>query len=462
MLHVGWASRDVTPQRPVLLRGLFHSRVSTHVNDPITVTALALERKKGDGPPEQAIMISCDLAAVEAHVQRRVREAVRKRLADFDPTRLFMNATHTHTGPTLTEGIFPTPEGDVMTPTEYADWFVEQAAETAAAAWQNRKPGGVSRAFGHAVVGHNRRAVYADGTARMYGKTDREDFECIEGYEDHSVDVLFLWDQQGRLTGVVVNLACPSQVTEGECYLSADFWHEAREELRRRLGSELHVLPQCAAAGDQSPHFLLYRDEEAYMRERRGVSERQEIGTRIADAVERCLETAKDDICTNLPFAHVVRRLELPARTLTEDDYAAAKQQYDELRSVNAEAEPERSRTFSQLRRARNVMRRYEAQETSPYYEMELHVLRLGDVAVATNPFELFLDYGLRIKARSKAPQTFIVQLTGGSGGYLPTRRAVSAKGYGACPADNRVGPEGGQELVERTLAAIQELWAES
>ena len=72
---------------------------------------------------------------------------------------------------------------------------------------------------------------------------------------------------------------------------------------------------------------------------------------------------------------------------------------------------------------------------------------------------ELFLDYGLRIKARSTALQTFVVQLAAGSGSYLPTRRALAAKHYGAGAADNLVGPEGGQVLVERTVEAIARLW---
>jgi len=45
---------------------------------------------------------------------------------------------------------------------------------------------------------------------------------------------------------------------------------------------------------------------------------------------------------------------------------------------------------------------------------------------LATNPFELFLDYGMRIKARSKALQTFVVQLACDSSGYLPTQSIAS------------------------------------
>ncbi|MDD5678470.1 MAG: hypothetical protein PHW60_10835 [Kiritimatiellae bacterium] len=90
-----------------------------------------------------------------------------------------------------------------------------------------------------------------------------------------------------------------------------------------------------------------------------------------------------------------------------------------------------------------------------------MHVLRMGEVAFATNRFELFLDYGIRIKARSPAVQTFLVQLAG-EGSYLPTEKAVAGKGYGSGVYDNEVGPEGGQVLVEETIKAIKELWPES
>lgn len=69
----------------------------------------------------------------------------------------------------------------------------------------------------------------------------------------------------------------------------------------------------------------------------------------------------------------------------------------------------------------------------------------------ATNTSALFLDYSLRINAL----RNFLAQ------GYLPTAKAVAGGSYGAEIASNRVGPEGGQVLVESTLDAIAELWPE-
>ena len=90
---------------------------------------------------------------------------------------------------------------------------------------------------------------------------------------------------------------------------------------------------------------------------------------------------------------------------------------------------------------------------------MELHVLRLGDVAIATNPFELYLDYGVQIKARSRAVQTFLIQLACATAQYLPTERAVRGGHYSAEAVDNTCGPEGGKMLVNRTVEAINALW---
>ena len=75
---------------------------------------------------------------------------------------------------------------------------------------------------------------------------------------------------------------------------------------------------------------------------------------------------------------------------------------------------------------------------------------------MATNPFELYLDYGMRMKARSPAIQTFLIQLSNGSYGYLPPYRSTVGGSYGAEPASTLIGPEGGQELVENTLELIK------
>ena len=93
---------------------------------------------------------------------------------------------------------------------------------------------------------------------------------------------------------------------------------------------------------------------------------------------------------------------------------------------------------------------------------MEYHVIRLGDICVTTNPFELFLDYGNRIKARSYAQQTFIAQLCCGSMGYLPTEKAEKAGHYSAYISSGQVGHEGGDLLVRDTLDRIQKMFEEA
>ena len=83
---------------------------------------------------------------------------------------------------------------------------------------------------------------------------------------------------------------------------------------------------------------------------------------------------------------------------------------------------------------------------------------RVGEIAFASNPFELYQDFMHRIQARSPFMQTFITQLAGGAGQYLPTKRGEFNKGYSASISCNRIGSEGGQELVDYTLDILKQL----
>ena len=103
---------------------------------------------------------------------------------------------------------------------------------------------------------------------------------------------------------------------------------------------------------------------------------------------------------------------------------------------------------------------RWKLQNQSDRFEFPIFVFRLGAAVFATNPFELYVDYSYRMKARCKARQAFIVQLSSNSkGGYLPTRAAVAGGGYGSKPVSTMVGPDGGDELVEKTIKAMDELF---
>ena len=80
---------------------------------------------------------------------------------------------------------------------------------------------------------------------------------------------------------------------------------------------------------------------------------------------------------------------------------------------------------------------------------------------MATNPFELFLDYGNQIKARSAAEQTFLVQLANGAEGYLPTAKAEVHGHYSAFISSGKIGHNGGEQLVRQTLQNIRQMFAE-
>jgi hypothetical protein len=244
-----------------------------------------------------------------------------------------------------------------------------------------------------------------------------------------------------------VNVACTAQEVESNLAVSADYWGEVRKRLRARHGDRLVVLGWIGAAGDQSPHLMYRKTAENRMLQLRGLTRLEEIARRVDEAWQEAYEVASKEKHAGVVLAHQVRSIELPPRMVTAEECAKAKAS---LRSAKSALVGWHQR----------VIDRYQQQQAGHVepYTMELHALRVGDVAIATNDFELFTDYGIQIKARSAALQTFVIQLAG-AGTYLPTERAVRGGGYSAIVQSNRVGPPGGQVLVERTVELINGMW---
>jgi hypothetical protein len=220
-----------------------------------------------------------------------------------------------------------------------------------------------------------------------------------------------------------------------------------------------------------------------------GRNRRQQIAVRIADAVASILPIMEKHIDWTPVLAHRMEQVQLSRRRLSEEDIKTPRATHHrpEVESVEdaferllgeyrqllheIDEQPERkekrgwfgpvSGVYWRLMRASRVLDRYELQQAHPRLPVEVHVIRLGDLVIATNPFELYLDFGMQIQSRSKAVQTLVVQLAGDGAGYLPTERSVVGGAYGAIPESTLIGPEGGRELVEQTLKLIESLWDE-
>jgi hypothetical protein len=469
-IFAGWATADITPDRRVNLQGQFYERISVGIHDRIYATALAIQSKEENGAPgDQAVMISCDLVSVNKVILDKLRNKLNGRIADLDTSKILMFAIHTHTAPyvrdeplesfnwTAWKGL---DNKEYMHPSEYIEFLTDRLAEAVTEAWNNRRPSKVGIGLGHAVLGHCRRVVF-DDRALMYASPGTANFIGLEGPSDHGVELMYFWDMNDKLTGVIINAACPAQVVEGENVISADYFGAARRKIKEYFTDDVHVLPQIAPAGDQSPRDLIRRGKsENIMRSFEGM---EELGQRIADACIRGYEGARKaaETAGKLVFSHVAEDIYLPIRKVTMGEVEQAQREYDDLMSKYGSEEKVSGGDFIRLFNCRAVLIRKEVQEKAPFYKMELHALRLGDAAFVTNPFELYIEYGLRIKARSKAKQTFAIQLSCGSGGYLPTRKAISGGSYGAGVSNGIVCPEGGDLLVEHSVAAINKFWGD-
>ncbi len=498
-MKIGWAEEKLVFDKPISLIGQFVERISQYEEKPLTVTAFAVEA--GD---EQMVLCSADLVGISCAMLDEVRRLLGNNGMGLDPMKVVVCATHTHTGPGYTgkdatkirgagfyslrkllESQLPpdkkcVPSANVEANKEIMDedsLFREISTKITKAvldAWKGRAPGGFSNAFGRAVVGLCRRVCYSDGSAQMWGDTNRAVFTHLEGGNDSGIELMYVFDETKKLTGIVANLACPAQCVQHRMFISPDFWGEVKMLLRKHFGQDIFLLPLCSAAGDQCPVDLVRwvepeRDVNDPNLKRNNPPKRKadpsmfdlagmcKTGRRIANEIIDVYNDGLDEMQTEVPFIHHVHLMQLPLRRATLAEGIAAKKAVTEY--LNNKPGDVDYNDVAALQVHLGILKRIELQDKIDIVETEIHIMRLGSIAIATSPFEPFLDFGNQIKARSNAEQTFLVQLACGAEDYLPTEKAEKGGHYSAFLSSGFVGHEGGEQLVRETLKNINSLF---
>ncbi len=490
---IGWSEESIVPDRPVYLSGQLYERISECVETNISITALAIESGS-----EKVILVSADIESPNEKLVNLARQKYKEKGGTLQPEKIIIGAIHTHTSihyasyfdgakevlnEFLPEGKKYTPivenNKDVVSGEEALEFIAEKIAVCAINAWHNRKKGMYANAFGRAVVGHCRRVVYDDGSAKMWGDSNHANFKELEGGNDSGIELIYFFDADKKLTGIMANIACPAQVLEHHSFISADYWGEVKKKLRMKFGDDLFLIPFISAAGDQCPRDMIrWVDPEKPVKDphinRENTVVRKAdpsmfdlkgcrlVGKRIANEIINVFEElSPDEIRRESVFVHKVLNIDLPLRKATIEEYEHAVREIEYYVNKNKDKDVFNFKDNAAMFVYAGTILRYKLQQKQEVFPVEVHIIRLGDIAIATNPFELFLDYGNRMKARSLAQQTFIFQLTCGSAGYLPTEKAENGSHYSAYIASGNVGHIGGDLLVRKTVKEINSLFEE-
>ena len=511
-LKIGWAKRSIAAPGNVPISGQYHIRIASGEYSPVLASALAMSNSK-----DSVIFVALDVVSVSPGVYRSIIDILKKEAPEIPVSKIIISATHSHTGPSTNVYSIKFPNKvDVVESKEYLGFISRNVADAIKEAWNKRTDGSIAYGYGYATVGFSRRSLYLDDTGKrlghrpgiatnghciMYGKTYDDMFAGYEAGADASVNLLYTFDAKGKLSGAVVNVPCPAQNMEKGWMYYAGFWAHVRKKLEAEYG-EIGLIGQSAAAGDISPRPLHYNEAEfrryqlkypdlieAYKKnpmrrpDRKVTTEAalkneileimraEDAANRIMNAFKEVLQWASKDKLAAPEFEHQVKTVKLERHILPE---AILKQEQEFNKEVMAQSfitEGDKWRMLidnSILNARRNkisgVIRRFEQQKEDRFLETDIHVVRLGDIAFATNRFELYMDYMHRIQGRSPFVQTFIVQLVTdakGVGTYLATERSEKNKGYGATPYSCQVSPKGGQQLVEHTVKMLKAIKTE-
>ncbi|MCX5641634.1 MAG: neutral/alkaline non-lysosomal ceramidase N-terminal domain-containing protein [Candidatus Omnitrophica bacterium] len=451
---IGLAEVDITPPVGSSLLGYFEDRKSTGVHDKLFVQAFLFQAGE-----EQAALITCDLIALLPETINESKELINREFS-IPPGNIFIHSTHTHTGP-ATAGAF-----GVVQDIKYAQSLPGLIAGSVRQAVSNLAPGRIG--FGSGVendISFNRRYLMKDGTVRtnpgagdawekIIGKGNPDIIKST-GPIDPEVAVMRIEDESDNLRAVLVNFACHPDTIGGNL-ISADYPGVIRRLVRKIKGENVLVGFFNGACGNINHlDFWTGKAKTGYF------AHTEWLGTILAAEAIKVSEKINCEPFRMVKAGSVKLEIKVRQPEKTELGFARRVIEGDPAKLSEADKVELRLRgnvfgdEIAWLKEMLLVVDEGKKKE-----EVPVGAARINDAGFAFLPGEVFVEYGLRIKAESKLKHMFVIELTNNSLGYIPTRQAFSeGTGYEERLArSSNLAPEAGDLITEAVLKLLASL----
>ncbi|MDF2713756.1 MAG: hypothetical protein K0R28_681, partial [Paenibacillus sp.] len=381
----------------------------------------------------------------------------------ISPQSVAVAVTHTHAGPLTTRDYYP--EGKAVRHA-YMQFIREQAVKAVLRAKEGSEPVVVGAGYGTCHIGKNRRQLLDNGI-------------MITGYNesgdtDPTVGVLRFDRANGETLASIVQYAChPTTLGAANRLLSPDYPGVTKRIVEQTVGGTCLFLQ--GAAGDIGPgpegfgnHYaavkrmgtilgceaskvlLQSKADEQKFRFDQVVESGASLGMWVSDPKIReevCLQVRSEVI--RLPL-----REQIPVEE-AERSYDECRLALERLQKNGGDAEEIRQAGFK-AKRAGLALERSRQFYGSLETDIELHVIRCGEVVMIGVPLEPFSAIGKNIREASPFAYTFFGGYTNGWLGYLPMPEDFPAGGYEV--ETTPFAPEAAERLIEGVVRLLREM----
>lgn len=389
----GTASKVITPTEPLWMAGYANrNKPCDAKRHDLWVKALALEDPAGN----RFALLTSDLCGIPRAVSEPVCAEVMKRTG-FKREQLLLTCSHTHCGPVVQGNLtdmYDMPPDQPEKIRAYTEKLRSAMVETMLAAVNDLKPAKLSIGEGTAGFAVNRRQVTEKGV--INGRNP-------EGPVDHSVPILKVEDEAGKLKALVFGYACHNTTMQFYEWCG-DYAGFAQIELERKHPGALALFwIGCGADANPLPRGKIELCEQ--------------YGKELAAAVEDTISRKTSPLTEKVTARY--GEIDLPFDTIPGKDKWAA----DTL-----------SKNHATMTRAKRMLDLLESGKPIPtsYSRYPVEVWRFGDqltwVALGG---EVVVDYNRRLKKElaGRGP----VWITGYANdvmAYIPSERVLKEGGY--------------------------------
>jgi len=395
-LLMGVAREDITPKIGSRIFGYSPTQYSESVRDGLTVTALAFQCGE-----KKTLMVTATVCEIDTGLARQLKQEIGAKNG-IDPDAIIIAATHTHSGPALIGHIG---WGDIDYE-YYEEIFRPRIIEAADKACAQMQPVLMGVAQGTSLVGINRRELTADNKI-VLGQSPWGCFNPV-------MTVISFKNKEEKIVANIVHYGAHGTAAGVNTAISRDWSGHMTDALDEASGGITAFFN--GPEGDVGPRLSNGKTtgggDLAYV---------EEMGKMAAEDAVRIFRSISEYGAADTDASTAVLSLPLKKRISREEAIRNIDKYKDQ--TINCG----RQMLEYYCKTAESYENGYVEEEQR---SVEQTIVRIGNIAFAGFPYELFSEIGMRIDQAEKELNVLSLSNANGDLGYFPTQDQLCRGGY--------------------------------